>query len=328
MRLRLQGLAAVALAAGALGCGSEEPPPDEPIDELARYLPGGDSGGLALADVAAAREQLGLSANADALAFEILADEDYDPRSPEARLLASAGLAMPNFGTVSRSETYTVPAGTDLDRVRPDFPPPKPNSFTEAFDGRAIAAAVTGGSADGPRGGLTAIRTSQPFDELADALARQGYQREGDVLSKPGADTNEVAYAGGGVVVLSNKEASAAEAIADPGGGLAPALALLEPADEPVAMADVGLAEDCVTGYGGWHDATGSSGAFVIAIDGAAELERVERDGFERFTSTDLGEPSVEGSAVEVPFSGGGEKGASPLRLLQVSFGRGLYDCG
>jgi hypothetical protein len=326
MGLGLLCLVAVAIGGGALGCGGEDAPPDEPIDELAHYLPGGDSGLLAFADVAAAREQLGLPADADALAFELLADQDYDPKSPEARLLESATLAMPNFSVVSRSVTYTVPAGTDLDRVRPDLPPPKPTSFTEAFDGRAIAAAVTGGSTDGPRGALTAIRTSQPFDELADALAKHGYQRQGDVLSKPGADTNEVADAGDGVVVLSSKDASAADAVADPGGGPAAALALLEPADEPIAMAFVGP-DECVTGYGGWQNASASSGAFAITIDGAAELERVQLDGFEKFSGTEVGEPSVDADMVEVPFRDRGKAVASPIRNLQVSFGRGLYDC-
>jgi hypothetical protein len=331
MRLRLESLAAVALAAGAIGCGSEDPPPDEPIDELARYLPGGDSGLLVFADVTTAREQLGLPADADALAFEILLGRDYDPESPEAQLLESTGVAMPSFGLApQKGVTEVVPAGTDLNvgAALSQLPKPRPDPFTEAFDGGAIAAAATGSSADGSPGPLTVIRTSQPFDELAEALAKQGYQRDGDVVSKPGAETNEVADAGGGVIVLSSKGASAAEAVAEPGGGLPPALALLEPADEPIAIADVGLAEDCVTGYGGWQDATGSSGVFVIATDGEGERERVELDELKRFTSADLRDPSDEGSTVEVPFRGGGEKGASPLRLLLVSFGRGLYDCG
>jgi len=225
--------------------------------------------------------------------------------------------------------TYTVPAGTDLNTAAselPDLPPPKPTSFTEAFDGRAIAAAVTGGGSDGPRGGLTAIRTSQAFDELAGALSKQGYQREGDVLSKPGADTSEVVDAGGGVVVLSSKDASAADAVADPGGGPSAALALLEPADEPIAMAFV-VPVACVTGYGGWQDADASSGAFAITTDGTAELDRVKVDGFDRFTSVELGEPRTQGNLVEVPFSDRAEAFASPILDLTVGFGRGLYDC-
>ena len=332
MRLRLLGLAALALAAAAPGCGDDDDPPAEPIDGLARYLPAGSPGVLSFADFAAAREQLGLPPDADTLSFELLFADDYDPDSPESRLNDAANAAMSGLGVKSESCTFEVrgalddeslfPEGEGCDRLEDIELEP----VTEAFDGRAIAAALTGGGSDGT---LTAIQTSQPFEELATALASEGYEREGDVLSKPGAEVNEVAAAGDGIVVLSTDGASAADAIADPGGGPAAALNLVEPADEPIVQVLAGFEESCVTGYGGWQEGSGASGAFVIATDGPADVERVELDGFEKFTETDVGEPSADGSMVQVPFGDGGEDGRSPLRdLIAGSLGQGLYGCG
>jgi hypothetical protein len=327
MGLRIQGLAVLLLAGALLGCdGEDPPPPEEPIDELARFLPD-DVILLHFADLAAAREQLGLPADADTLAFEVLADDDYDPKSPEARLLDAAMTAMPDLGYIPpKGRTETVRAGADVDRLAEFSFQFKPDPVTEAFDSRAIAAAAIGASPS-ERGSLTAMRTSQPFEQLAAALTKEGYERNGPVLSKPGAPIIEVANAGDGVVVFASKKASAAEAIDDPGGGLPELLALVEPADEPIVHATVGVADSCVTEFGGWQDARGSSGAFRIATDGAAELDRVDLEGFRKLTRTDLGEPSAEGDTVEVPFSGG-EAGGNPLLDLSISFGQGLYDCG
>lgn len=333
MRLRLLGFASVVLAVVAPACGDDDAPPAEPIDFLAQYLPDDSTAILSFADLAAVRERLRLPADADTLSFEDFLAEDYDPDSPEGRLRSAANAAMPVLGIKVKTCTYEVRGPLDDQSLftegeeacdRLDDIELEP--VAEAFDGRAITAAVTGG---GSGGVLTAIQTSQPFEQLATALADDGYERDGSVLSKPGAEVSEVAAAGDGVVVLSTDDASAAEAVADPKGGPAAALALAEPADEPIVQVLAGLPDRCVTGYGGWQDASGSSGAFVIATDGAAVLERVELAGFERFTETDVGEASADGNTVEVPFSGGGENGAESVRsLIAGSLGRGLYDCG
>ena len=187
---------AVMLLAALAGCGGDSS--DAPIDDLARYLPAGDPGYLAYADLAEVREELGLPAHANALDFQILLGGQTDPATPEGR-----------------------PGG-------------------------------------------------------------------------PGA-----------------------------------ALALVEPADEPVASATAGLEATCVTGFGGWEDAPGNSGTLRLAIDGTADAEDVDVAGIRRLTGTDLGEPSVDGSEVEIPFTGGGaEQGNDPLRDLNVAFGPELYDCG
>jgi hypothetical protein len=299
----VESVIAVTLLAGVAGCGGDSS--DAPIDELTRYLPAGDAGYVAYADVAAVREELGLPADADALDYGILLDRQTDPAAPEARLLDTARLALPSLGF--------------------SINPLEPDPVTEAFDGGAIAAAATGATKEA----LMAIRTSQPFDELADALADEGYERDGDVLSAPGAPIGEVVDAGDGIFVLGEHDASAADAVADPPGGPEAALALVEPADEPVLQAVGGLPadDDCVTGYGGWHEASAETGDFRIAVDGPADAGRVDLQGLAELTDTELGEPSADGDVAEVPFTGGGEGGASPLRDLQASLGLDLYDC-
>jgi hypothetical protein len=307
MRLRIPCLVGAALAVGAIGCGGDATPDERPIDVVSRYLPAASPGVVVFADLAAARDQLGLPPDADALHFQLLAEEDYDPDSPRARLLQAARAGIPALPLSGRTL--------------------QPGAVAAALDGTAITAAATGSGKGAPRGTLIAIRTSQPLDELAGALEKEGYERDGNVVSKPGAQVNEIADAGDGVFVLSTGEASA-DAIADPGGGPAAALALLRPADGVVADGIAGLPDDCVTGYGGWEDARSASGVFRVATAGPADVERVELHRFEAFTDVTLGAPSAEGNAFEVPFTGGGEAGASPVRdLISGSLGRGLYDC-
>jgi hypothetical protein len=288
----------VALSVLCSGCGDDAPPdPDQPLEKLAHYLPADGPSYVVFADLTAAREELGLSPEAPALPLEIYSEDDYNPTSPEARLLEVARVAMPILGVLDA------------------------NQITEAFDDTAVSAAVTGGAGSI---GLTAIQTSQPFGDVADSLAAQGYERDGTVLSKPGAEITQVVDAGNGVIVLSGKKPDAAEAVAEPAGGPAAALALLEPEDGPVGLVTAGVSSECVTGYGGWQDAAGSSGVLRIAVQGTAELDRVELDGFKRYTQSDLGEPSVTGSEVEIPFSGAD---GIPLRDFQTSLGLDLYDC-
>ncbi len=296
----------LSLLAGAalVGCGGDDA--DDPIGPLAAYLPADTPGGVLFADLAAAREQLGLPADADALAFELYGSPAYDPGAPETQLLELGGFATSILGLSAR----------DL----------KPQPVTEAFDGGAVTAAAAAGTRAGP---VTAIRTSQPFDEIATALEAVGYERDGAVLSKPGAEVNEVVDAGDGVLVISGRDASAADAVADPPGGPGAALALLEPADEPVRLAASGFENDCVSGYGGWSNAAGTSGVLRVGVDGEPDLDRVQLDGFD-WIDGELGEPSVVDDGINVPFTDAeGDNGTVPLRDFEAgSLGTGLYDCG
>ncbi len=301
---------AVVVPAGCGGGDDESGPPPvdtpsggDPTAGLTDYL-SSESFTVQVADLTAFREQLGLPEDADALP-DTPADVDKDPADPDRRLLSASVITMPELSFAIQT----------LQR----------DPIAEAFDGTAISAAATSGGAEGT---LSAIRTSQTFDDLAGALEDQGYERDGDTLSNPDARIGEVSDAGDGVFVIAGADASAADAVADPPGGPAEAVALLEPRDEPLGQAVVGLAEDCVQAFGGWENAEGTAGTIRLALDDEADADRVDVALIEENASLATSEPVVDGDSVEVPFENPGQNSGSPIRDLLISFPSEIYDCG
>ena len=102
-----------------------------------------------MADLDAAREELGIADDADAIDLEAVSGGDLDLESPEYQLINVAINVVPPVRQFA--QTFESPP------------------LLEALDGGAISA----GAADqaGLAGAPAAIRTSQSFDELADELA-------------------------------------------------------------------------------------------------------------------------------------------------------------
>ncbi len=303
---------AIAGAVALAGCGGDDDSDEAPVDGpsggdptagLTDYL-SSDSFVVQVADLAAFREQLGLPEDADALP-DTPADVDEDPDDPGRRLLTASTITMPELSFAIQT----------LER----------DPIAEAFDGTAITGAATSGATEGT---LSAIRTGQPFDELADALEDKGYERDGDTLSNPDARIVEVTDAGDGVFVIAGDGASAADAVADPSGGPAEAVALLEPRDEPLGQAVTGLAEGCVQAFGGWENAPGTAGTIRLTLNQEADADRVDVALIEENASLATSEPVVDGDSVEIPFENPGENSGSPIRDLLISFPSEIYDCG
>lgn len=301
-------LAAGAIAGALAACGGDEEDdaPSEPASSVARFLPD-SSPVLNEVDLAQARDQLGLPEDADALDFEAVLADDFDPQSPEGRLISAANVAMPDL-TLSVVQTL------------------EPDPIAEAFDGTAITEAA---NTNADEGQITAIRTTQPFEELADALAQEGYERDGEVLSNPDARIGEIADTGEGVIVLGSSGAPAADAAAEAPGGPPELVDLLAPADQPIAQGIQGAEEGCLTAFGGWENVTGTEGVVRIELEDEAEADRVDTGQLKEYMSATMSDPETDGNAVEVPFTAE-ERSApgSPVRDVLVNFAIQVYDCG
>lgn len=168
-------------------------------DDLVGRLP--ESPTVAYVDLDAARDQLGLATDADADVDDV--DLDGDPE--RARLVGVAALGLPYL-----RHPYDVPLASALD-----------TSLVHA-----AASTVT----SGPNNGAAVVRTDQSFDDLADALADEGYEPDGDLLVRGGPTVQAVfpvvADGGDGTLVLAASEAEA-RAVLDGGAGTTPAIELL-----------------------------------------------------------------------------------------------------
>jgi hypothetical protein len=146
-------LVVIALLLGATGCGGEDPASTGALADLVdRVATSGNDRSVLAVDFAAARAALSLS-------------DDADP---------SAG-----FGGNESERRFTAAAA-----AMPHLARPRKSAMHDAIDAGRVSAAATN-SALG-KGSLTVVRTGQDFDEIADALAGAGFERDGDVLTYTG----------------------------------------------------------------------------------------------------------------------------------------------
>lgn len=303
--IRLALLATIATL-GLAGCGDEDEPDAPPaLEQLGRYLPA-DAPVITFVDLAQAREQLELPADADALDFEVLKGSDVSDPTPEVQLLEAAILGMPSLTSFAQT-LEEDPASAE-------------------FDGSQITAAV---NTIGDGYPMTLIVTSQPFEEIADGLTALGWRTEGDVVIKEGERFEQVADGGDGVVIIGRNEI-AADVLADEPGGPTELFELLAPADQPVQAAAAGNpSDDCLAAVGGWENAALTEGVvrFGLADDQQADAEAIVTDELEEGLSFDTGEPTVDGAYGEIPFTApeDGPPG-SRIRAFLTRFAS-IYEC-
>lgn len=288
------------------GCGdSGEGTGSTPgADAFARFF-AADAPVVSYVDLAEARDQLGLPADADALDFSALKNEDVNNPSPNAQLVEAAATGMPSLTTF----VQTLSA----------------DPASQQFDGSEIDAAANTLGDDGP---LTIIHTSQPFGDIADGLTKLGYRPEGNLLTKEGERFEQVADGGDGFVLIGRNTAPR-DAVEAQAGGPDDLMSLLGPADQPIQQAANGVQDDCVSALGGWENAQTTKGVLAFKVDGGADASAFDTAQLDHDLGIDTGEPTTDGDTAQVPFTkaaGGGSPG-SPVGVMLTRFVSG-YDCG
>jgi len=256
--MKLLAPVGLALAAGFLlvgsivGCGD-----DDGGDELSRGAPDQDLvGAVAPAkphvdyvDVAGVREQLGLP-------------RDQDPALPENSEAAPSAEHLVFSNVASSLLVYT--------------PRPRPGPLAETIDGASVSAGTTPRlvSADA----VAAVRTSQPFGQLAARLEEHGYERRGDLVTSESTDAFQpffpaVADGGDGLIILAGS-AEAAEKALETGGANDSAASLLDDVGGVVRRVDVPTPQrGCVRSIAVGQDLDPALGEIVVTVANEASEE-------------------------------------------------------
>lgn len=241
--------------------------------DLMERLPA-SSPAAAYVDLDAAREQLGLPADAD------LDDIDLTGEPERARLLGVAALGLPHL-----AQPRDVPLTSALDT------------------GQVHAAAATGSTSR--EYGVAVVRTDQSFDDLADALAQAGYEAEGELLVRGGPALQVVfpvvADGGDGTIVLATSE-EAARAVLDGDPRSSPAVELLDQVPGIAAAAVVPSSGLECGAVGVGVDLEPATGEIVIfAGDDPDPAQAVpDPDALPALRQAELGEPQVDGDHVRI----------------------------
>ena len=297
----------VALAVALPACGDDDG--DERSAEAAAstpdatalldYLPA-DPSEIALADLAAAREELGLPADADA--------SEIEGSDAQADLGAAAG---------------SVIAYLSLPRPRP---------IQDAIDHGAITA-TAGNLTRGGRG-ITAIATPQPLDHIAQLLVTEGYERRGDVLESDSSfvegSYSVVADAGEGVIVLGFKRGTVERAIEDPPGAENPARPLIDAVPGVTRRALVTDDLDCIEGIGIGQAATLESGEIRIELAQDASVDRFRLPDALTLPEFEFGKPDVDGGTLAADVEVDPQSGLlnGPISLLGSDLATSeIYSC-
>jgi hypothetical protein len=311
VRLRA-AIGALCVAVAISGCGDDENAGDRPDQaELLDHVPSVEGGALAYADFAAAKEQLGLPEDADVADFTT----GDDP----------ANVARQRLGTTAAWLLHYLWN-------------PQPTPLREAIDHAAIGAAAS--NVDQSGSGVSAIRTSQSFDDIARALERSGYERDDDVLeskSPPGPSRlyRVLADAGDGVIVLGFERPAVEDAVTGSAESDNLARALLEGVDGVArgSLATVvdSTSLDCVRGLAVGESFDRDTAELRIEIDGEASADRFRLPEL-REPRLEYGEPEVEGGLLTAEITRGLDPDDTafqlPLDLLTAALDPSrVYDC-
>jgi len=310
MRRALPAIAAIAVLAVSGCLGSDDDgddrratPDRELLARVSAAIRDSDQGDdVIYVDLTAAREDAGLPDDADVHALR--SDEPGG-----APLLASiAGWALPY---ASR---------------------PKPTPLSESIDGGRVEAAA-GFPLIGDYS-VAALRTSQPFDQIASALRRRGYEADSDgVVLVSGRGFARVVYpvvanAGGGVVVLAGSVDVARRALAGRAADLTRASELI------AEVSGVGRAAnanpgDCVLARAAGEGISPHEGEYMVVVKGTAEAGKLRLKDITG-GSFDLtwGAATADGDRVRAKFQAGDVLNAHFGGLVQAFDEVGpRYDC-
>jgi len=281
-------IALTAAAAAAAGCGGSAG-----TDELLVPLPP-DPPLLATVDLTAAKERLGLETDADPTAPQ------GDAGSEDLRLLFAAGLVLPHL-------------------LRPESDLP----ISEALDAERIEAAVTAGLRD--EGQLTVVRTEQSADEVLEALEREGYKRDGDLV-RTDESLFKVVYAAAaernGVLLLGGSAKAVRKGLNAEDGGAGPARDLLDELEGTVRVAASATGSGCLRGLGGGDRLDPPGGELIMRVKGKADPGATPLGGGQEVErpltrGVRFDEPEADGGRLRIPFSyDPGVAGVSPLGLV------------
>jgi hypothetical protein len=265
---------------------------------------------LGTVDLAAVREELGLDPDAEVPTAESASDHRVLGRYYG---LASVGLAYLRFS----------------DDV----------GAAEAIDSGRVSEAA---SAEGLDGQVVVLRTDQPFEEIADGMEEEGYERDGDLLvSDDRFSTGGFRFVGSvdDVVILGVSAAAVDEALEAGAEPLASAAATMLAAVEGSARVGVAANADreleCGSSFGIGVSAEPAEGEFAAYADGDGDPDNVFAglDDDPRFDAfgIEVTTAEAEGDLVRVTFHYEPAPAVTirtPLELvlLDSPFGE-LYDC-
>jgi hypothetical protein len=272
------GLASVVLL---VGCGG-----GDGDDELSAGAADPDLVGLVApakphvryVDVAGARAQLGLAPDEE---LDLAANTEAP--SSEQLILSNVAYALLVFA-----------------------PDPRPGPIADAIDGARVSAGASPNlvSADT----VAAVRTGQPFAELASTLERYGYRRRGDLVASDSADVPgpffpAVADGGDGVIILAGSAEAADRAPNDRGVADGDAASLLDEVGGVVRRVDVRKPQrGCVVSIAIGADLDPALGEIVVTVAGEASEEAFVLDDTPP-QGVEFQEVDVEGSVVRADFT-------------------------
>lgn len=264
-------------------------------------MPAGVFSKIAEADFARARAALGLAAT-------------YDPRE---------GLRA--TGPERRFAEAVLP-------TTPFYVGPQPIPIAEVLDGGLIQSAAAEG--EGGASEVILVRTSQPFEQIADGLLKAGYERSGRVLSYTG-NVNDVRYPevvgaedDEGLLAISGEPTRGSEALtAQPAAAdTRPELALLAALpDAPVRVADAEITGAGCASIGVADQLAEGAAELLVLIAGEEASEEAlllgERPGLE------LGELEVSADRITASVTHPLDAEGSAAEAAAEGFGSQIYEC-
>lgn len=234
------------IAITATGCGNGQgETPD--VDQLLQRLPSQGSFGkdLMAIDFVAAREQLGLPADADP--FEIKGVLTADGR------IESSDREFREF----RLNNLTI-----------QILPFRVGAALGALDGGEVTAAAA--TRVGTREEVMILATRQSFDELAAALKERGFEEDGDLLLDANPRTSPsfsaVADARDGTIVLAGSADAAEEVLTD--GERSEAATLLGSVSGVARRASMRIRSDCLLGIAAGQELEPPEGQIAVGVRG------------------------------------------------------------
>lgn len=309
-----RGLIAAAICAAlAAGCGSDDSDDSgdsggsaqidgTPPGELALLVPEGAFSQIAEVDFARARSALGLPAT-------------FDPRG-----------GLEASGAERRFAEAVLP-------TTPFYVGPQPIPIAEVLDGGLIQSAAAEG--EGGASEVILVRTSQPFEQIADGLVKAGYKRRARILNYTGnADINSIRYpevvaADGddGLIAISGEPTRGLAALdAGPAAPDArPELALLgQLPDAPVRVADAHVIGAGCASIGVADQLADGAAELLVVVEGEDASEDallLSKPGLE------LGELDVSDDRITATITYPLDAEGSAAEAVTGGFGSDTYEC-